>query len=411
METRHLQGQFRIKPDLRRLRSFWEWWVACFSLLPLICFFPHRAFGSAPAADADLLKLKQAVLAEYAEIAGASYQDSLTSAKKLQSAVNVLLANPSEQTLNSAREAWLSAHHVYSFTETFRFYNGPIDQVEALVNSWPIDPSYIDYVVGVPDGGIVNGVSSYPELSRSLLISLNAKDGKENISTGFHAIEFLLWGQAPDGRGPGDRSWRDYTDGAPNVDRRRVYLRIVTDLLIDHLQTVARAWADGDKGDYRAKFLALPPDTALADILTGMGSLSGPELSGERLTTAYETKERDEQQDCFSDNTCRDLTADAVGIQNVFLGHYTASDGHEIAGPGIRDLLLRLDPDFAAKLTAQVAAAVAAVQNIPPPLDQAIVGTDSSPSRIAVKNAINATQIQSNMMAQAAKVLSIQLNL
>ena len=381
-------------------------------LIILTCLRIPLAAGSvAPEARASVPELKRAVIANYADVASASCQDSLASAKKLQSAVDALLAKASEETLAAARQAWLSAHRTYSLTETFRFYNGPIDEVEALVNSWPIDASYIDSVADGPDAGIVNAVANYPAISRALVISLNARDGKQNISTGFHAIEFLLWGQPPEGRGAGHRSWRDYADGGKNVERRREYLQLVTDLVVEHLQTVANAWASDGSDNFRAKFLAMDPDTALADVLMGMGALSGPELSGERLTTAYETKERGEQQNCFSNSTCDDLIANAIGIQNVFLGRYTSLSGQKIEGPGVFGLLEQVDPAFAGKLSAQVSDAVASVHGIPPPFDQAILGTNQSPNRIAMKKAITALQTQSSMIAEAATVLSIKLKL
>src|SRR5689334_2899783 len=87
---------------------------------------PLAAAGEDAAANAVAPELKRAVIANYSAVASAGYQDSLATAKKLQSAVHVLIAKPSEQTLAAARQAWLSAHRSYSFTETFRFYNGPI---------------------------------------------------------------------------------------------------------------------------------------------------------------------------------------------------------------------------------------------------------------------------------------------
>jgi putative iron-regulated protein len=358
-----------------------------------------------------LPELKRAVIANYADMMSAGCQDSLASTKTLQDAIHVLLAKPSEESLAAARQAWRAAHRTYSLTETHRFYDGPIDRVETLVNSWPIDENYIDYVQGDPAAGIINAVSQFPVLSTNLIVSLNEKEGKKNVSAGYHAIEFLLWGQPPGAGGAGNRSWRDYADGANNAERRRAYLRLITGLLVDNLQTVTAACTAGDARNYRAKFLALDPDAALAKILKGMGALSGPELSGERLTSAYETKEREEQQDCFSDNSCDDLIADAVGIQNVFLGRYTTSAGARVAGPGMFDLLARVDPAFAGKLKAQIETAVASTRNIPPPFDQAILGTDTSPGRIAIKQAIAALQAQSDQIAAAARVLSIKLNL
>lgn len=376
-----------------------------------LAFAPMPSRAGSPADGANIPALKRAVIENYASLASAAFRDSLAGAKELKSAVDSLLAKPSEEALEAARRAWLSAHQAYSFTEAFRFYNGPIDQVEGFVNSWPIDASYIDSVADMPDSGIVNAVSDHPAITRELVISLNAKEGKQNISTGFHAIEFLLWGQPQNGRGAGKRSWRDYSYDGKNAPRRREYLKIVTDLLVEHLQDVVGAWSDRETDNYRAKFLAMEPDAALANILMGMGALSGPELSGERLTTAYETKERAEQQSCFSNSTCDDLIANATGIQNVFLGRHQSPDGKVIEGSSVFSLLQKLNPEFAGKMSGQITGSVAAVRAIPPPFDQAILGTNESPSRMAMKKAITSLQAQSDMVAEAASVLSIKLKL
>jgi len=242
-------------------------------------------------------------------------------------------------------------------------------------------------------------------------VSLNEKEGEKSISTGFHAIEFLLWGQDLNPDGPGNRPWRDYTDASKNSERRRQYLQIATDLLVEHLRSVADAWVDGRKDNYRAQFLGTDADLALARIIKGSGVLSGPELAGERLTVPYETKEQEDEHSCFSDNTVNDIIYDAIGIQNVYLGRYAAKNGRKVQGPGLHDLLKRADPPFEEKLAAQIEAAVTVARGIPPPFDRAIQGTDTSPGRVAVKKCINAFQIQSDTIAQSAKVLAIKLNL
>jgi len=374
--------------------------------------FPFQnAHGSDPTTDTELLKLKRAVVANYAAVTSASYQDSLAAANTLRTAVDKFLAEPSERCLRGAREAWVAARVPYSQTEVCRFYDGPIDQAEGMINAWPIDENYIDYVADNSQAGVINAASKFPVLSRELILSLNEKEGKKNISTGFHAIEFLLWGQDLSATGPGNRSWRDYAEGSTNADRRRAYLRIITELLVEHLETVAAAWNDGNKGNYRSDFIGLDPDAALANILKGMGALSGPELAGERLTVPYETKEQEDEQSCFSDNTRSDLIYDAVGIENVYRGRYLAREGRKVEGPGIHDLLLRVDPAFAGTLAAQIEKSVACARSIPQPFDQAILGTSPSPGREAVKKAATALQAQSELIAQAAKVLSIKLNL
>jgi putative iron-regulated protein len=356
-----------------------------------------------------LAVLKRAVVTNYAALVSVAYDKALSKAKALNSAVSQFLNAPSSESFDTARAAWLAARVPYSQTEAFRFYDGPIDQVESKVNSWPIDENYIDYVAESPDAGIINDTINFPTLSREIILSLNEKEGKKNISTGFHAIEFLLWGQDLSSNGPGNRSWRDYTDGRKNAARRGQYLRITSALLVEHLETVAEQWKDG--GDYRSEFLAMAPDAAIANILKGVGALSGPELAGERLTTPYETKEQEEEQDCFSDNTCADLINDALGIQNIYVGRYECEDSHGLHGPGLNDLLMQVDPALASKLESQVEAALASARAIPPPFDQAILGANSSPGRVAIKKAITAFQAQSDLFAQAAKALGIKLTL
>lgn len=358
--------------------------------------------------EAEWLKAKRAVVSNYAAVVFATYQDSLGTARALKFAVDYFLTHPSESTLDAAREAWRAARVPYCQTEVFRFYDGPIDQIDGMVNAWPIDENYLDYVADNPDAGIINTPEKCPAISRELILSLNEKEGTKNISTGFHAIEFLLWGQDQSVTGPGARSWHDYAAPARNFERRRQCLRVTTDLLVEHLESLAAAWAEGRARNYRAEFVA-DPDAALAKILRGMGALSGPELAGERLTVPYETKEQEEEHSCFSDNTRDDIVNNAIGIRNVFYGCYTTVQGRRVSGPRIYDLLRQKDADFAERLAAQIESAVAAAQNIPQPFDQAIRGGNAAMGRAAIKQAIAALQTESDMLAQAAKVLSIEL--
>ena len=357
--------------------------------------------------DPTVLQLRRSVTSNYAEIVFATYHDSLATAKALKSAIDSFLALPSDQNLRAARHAWREARVFYSQSEAFRFYDGPIDQVDASVNAWPIDENYIDYVAENPNAGVINAADKFPTLSRGLILSLNEKEGKKNISTGFHAIEFLLWGQDRSAMSAGERSWRDYTQETPNSARRGDYLRLIAELLVEQLEALTLAWAETN-GNYRSEFVR-DPDVALGKILKGIGALSGPELAGERLTVPYETKEQEDEQSCFSDNTRDDIVNDAIGIHNVFYGQYRAAGGRMIRGPGVYDLLRRIDPGFAEKVSIQVEATVAAAKKIQQPFDQAILGANTAPGRVAVKQAIVAFQMQSDLIAQAAKTLSVKL--
>lgn len=354
---------------------------------------------------------KAEVVATYAEIVHASYEDSFLKARELRDAVHVFVEDPSEETLADARDAWLAAREPYGQTEAYRFYGGPIDAAdgpEPLINAWPLDEAYVDYVVGAPGAGIVNDPARYPDLDRDLLVSLNEAGSEENVSTGFHAIEFLLWGQDLSENGPGDRPHTDYVPGeAPNAERRAAYLSIAADLLVDHLESLVRAWAPGESGNHRARFAELEPDEAVRDILVGVGVLAKSELAGERMFTAYDNRDQEDEHSCFSDNTHRDIILNVQGIANVYEGGYRRLDGSRVEGVGLRDLVQEVDGAFASELTGLVDASLSAVESLPAPFDRAIVEEDSRP---AVLEAVYTLQDLGDRLAEAGTLLGLTIN-
>lgn len=372
------------------------------------------AVSSTLAGDTDLPALQRAVIAHHARLVHAAYEDSRKTAEVLLKVVADLLTAPSAERVAAARQAWLAARVPYLQTEVCRFYDGPIEQVEGFINAWPMDESHIDYIIGEPRAGIIHATREFPRLTKELLLSLNEKEGEKNISVGFHAIEFLLWGQDTNPKGPGNRPWQDYDlakagDAQSPVARRREYLRLTCELLVEHLRQVEEAWAPGHAGNFREKFLTQPAAQSLTFILKGAGTLAGPELSGERLTVAYETKEQEDEHSCFSDNTHHDFIYDALGLENVWLGRYRRTNGELLSGPGLRELLERVDAKLTEKLTVQAAAGVAAARAIPAPFDQAILGPDTAPGRQAVKHAIATFRAESDLFAKAGAALGLRL--
>ena len=343
----------------------------------------------------------------YAANVYASYSDTLAKAQALQTAVDAFLASPSESTLSAARQAWIDARVPYGQTEVFRFYDGPIDNPddgpEPQLNAWPLDEAYIDYVEGMPQAGIINDTTAFPTITVDVITEQNENGGEANISAGYHAIEFLLWGQDLSADGPGARPYTDYVDAgtAENQERRRTYLQLVTQLLVDDLTHVTDQWKP-DADNYRADFVA-GGKASIQKILLGMGSLSGAELSGERMTVALDNRDQEDEHSCFSDNTHDDLYANALGIQNVYLGRYGDHDG-----PGIEDLVRAKDAALADRLTSQIAASVAAIQAIPAPFDQAIM---NDAGRALVTTAIQDLQTQTETTVEAATALGITINL
>lgn len=349
----------------------------------------------------------------YGTLVHANYSDSISSAKTMQKAIGAFLASPSEQGLNNARKAWLDAREYYGQTEAFRFYAGPIDNdegPEGQINAWPMDESYVDYVEGNPNAGIINNRKE--AITKKRLAELNEHDGEENVSTGWHAIEFMLWGQDLNDKGPGARPYTDFVDGKKsNADRRREYLKVVTELLIEDLQSVADQWKPGSPKNFRAQF-EKKPDDALRRIFVGLGSLSRGELAGERLEVALASRDQEDEHSCFSDNTHRDAVTNAQGILNVWQGSYKRLDGSELQGPGIRDWVASKDSALADRTTRQITQSVQAAQAIPAPFDQAIQGARDSASRAKIQATIDSLVQQSKDLVEAANAVGItQLNL
>ena len=328
-----------------------------------------------------------AVLATYSDIALAKYEDSLATATALDAAVAAFLAAPSEATQATARAAWRAARIPYQQTEAYRFGNPIVDDWEGRVNAWPLDEGLIDYVdasygAESDDNALytanvisnttieINGrtVDATDITPAFLSETLQEAGGIEaNVATGYHAIEFLLWGQDLNGTGPGagNRPYTDYdaancTGG--NCERRARYLDAATDLLVSDLEEMVANWRVG--GAARAHLLDGDAQVGLSAILTGLGSLSYGELAGERMKLGLLLHDPEEEHDCFSDNTHMSHLYDAVGIRNVYLGRYTRVDGSVVEGPSIADLVREADPALDAELAAKLDATVAAMEAI-----------------------------------------------
>lgn len=311
---------------------------------------PVAVFAQAPA-DAD-------VLSNYADIAQAGYEDSLSTARKLDAAIDALIAAPSEATLRAARDAWILARIPYQQTEAFRFGNAIVDEWEGKVNAWPLDEGLIDYVdasygsesdsnvlyvaniIANPkimiDGTELDATDITPKLLAEQL--QEAAGVESNVATGYHAIEFLLWGQDLNGTGPGagNRPYTDYST-AEHADRRGAYLKAASSLLVSDLEEMAGNWAPD--GAARAPLT----EQGISTILTGMGSLSFGEVAGERMKLGLLLHDPEEEHDCFSDNTHNSHLNDAIGVQNVYLGKYTRVDGSIVEGPSLSEVIAAKD--------------------------------------------------------------------
>lgn len=331
---------------------------------------------------------RRPVLETYAAIVLATYEDTLQAAKALDAAVDALLAAPSEQTLADARDKWRAARIPYGQSEAFRFYGGPIDREggpEGQLNGWPLDENHIDAVGpsynAAPGLNIIGNPKAFPSITPQLVSDQNETGGEKNIASGYHAIEFLLWGQDLN-QTPEASGQRPYTDfvvkGDPATDvaaRRGQYLKAATTLLVADLQSLVTAWTvvdDPAVPSYRRDFVAGDVYTGLKRMLTGMVGLSEVEMAGERMAVPLLSGDQEEEQSCFSDFTSNDLQANVAGIATVYLGRYQRLDGSVVSGPSLADFVAKADPMVADEMKARLENTTAQVAAIQSPFDREI---------------------------------------
>jgi putative iron-regulated protein len=407
----------------RRNRGLTGLWAA-FAATTVLCAVPANA-------DTD----PRAVIATYADIALAKYEDSLTTAQALDQAVDALIAKPSTDTLAAAREAWKAARIPYQQTEVYRFGNPVVDDWEGRVNAWPLDEGLIDYVdqsYGAEsdentlytanviantsieiNGQKVDATTITPEFLSGTL--QEAGEIEANVATGYHAIEFLLWGQDLNGTGPGagNRPYTDYDTAnctGGHCDRRAQYLAAASDLLVADLKEMVGNW-DAD-GEARKSLVDGDPKAGISTILTGMGSLSYGELAGERMKLGLLLHDPEEEHDCFSDNTYISHLYDAVGIRNAYRGSYTRVDGSKVEGPSVADLVKAADPAIDTELSGKLDATVAAMEAMQAravggeAYDQQI-GEGNTDGNAAVQAAIDALVDQTKSIERAVSALKL----
>jgi putative iron-regulated protein len=353
-------------------------WIVSMALLPL------WLLAEEPAEDDT--RLARSVAQTSHEIIAATYEDTLISSEKLQTAISAFLAEPDAAGLEQAKQRWLEARQRYLFTETCRFCGGPIDAKngpEEMLNSWPIDESVIDRVEGSPVLSIVEDEKRFPEINAELLMRENAKEGEKNITCGWHAIEFLLWGQDTEPAAAGQRVFTDYTT-EPFAKRRGKFLQSATDLLVVQLRGLSHEWKKGAEKNHRSTVDGMEPDEALRNVVKGMLMLSGFELANERIMVACETQAQEEEQSCFSDSTNQDMQCNIRGMLNLWNGSYRRVDGTSVEGPSMKKLTMGRDADLGNQIDQLLNEALTMAIALPR-FDQAILEPVTGPGQLALR--------------------------
>lgn len=383
---------------------------------------------------------EQDVVLHYTDIAHATFEDALFGARALNISIDKLVQSPSVTALENAKDAWRSARISYQQSEVFRFGNANVDDWEGQLNAWPLDEGLIDYVdeehyeaelgnIGASANLIANtslqlgsDTLDTRELTPELLADLNELGGSEaNVATGYHAIEFLLWGQDLNGTdaGAGERPHTDYLVGEActhgNCDRRGNYLKAVAQLLVTDLENMVQQWAPNQEGNYREQLVAIAPKAAMTRMLFGMGSLALGELAGERLKVSLEANSPEDEHDCFSDNTHHSHFYNALGIQNVYQGEYRRSNGALLKGASLSNLVDAKDAELNKQVHISLRRAQLSLQEIvdsaerseqPEKFDQ-LIAEGNREGEAMINRAIESLVLETEQLELAARILGI----
>ena len=378
------------------------------------------------------------IVKTYGDLAAAKYGDTLNKAADLDKAIDTFLAAPTADTLKAARAAWKASRDPYMQTEGFRFGNKIVDDWEGNVNAWPLDEGLIDYVDTATYGDKRDENPLYAAniiahaslqlgakkldakiIDKEVIASLNsALDVEANVGTGYHAIEFLLWGQDLNGTnaGAGNRPATDFdlkacTGG--NCERRRAYLKAASQLLIDDLTTMVDDWKTD--GPARKAIADQSDNGQLQVILTGLGSLSYGELAGERMKLGVLVHDPEEEHDCFSDNTHNSHYYDQVGMISIWNGNYEGAT--PVKGASIAELARAKNPQAAKRVDDAMATTLAKLKAIKDKADSGEMAYDqmlaagNDTGNKMVLDAVDALVAQARAIEGVVAALKLQIKI
>jgi putative iron-regulated protein len=341
-----------------------------------------------------------------------SNEEAAMQAEVLRLAVTAFLDSPDEAGLAIARRAWRDARPAYQRTEMLRFFNGPIDHPaapgvpagpEARINAWPVNEAAIDSVKGAPDSGLVH--QSTERLTQAEILKADQVADESDVTTGWHAIEFLLWGQDFDSKGPGARPASDFLAGDPYRNRRRDYLRILSDMLVEDLEQQAFAWNREQPESYARWLSEQPAIEVLGRGIHGAASLAAIEIYGQRLTAPLDSGSQEDEHSCFSDNTLADLRSNLEGIDYFVSATY----GDESLGSSLLELLRWKDPGLAKRLEAALSRASSDLAAVPEPFDQVLASDPNTRARALAEAAAESVRHVAVALKAAAESLEIDI--
>lgn len=283
-------------------------------------------------------------------------------AEALTLSIETLTATPTQAALDQARRHWRLSYNAYlaalassrlPVIEPPEWHSAQLTRrhLTGQLNSWPLEPGYIDYLDGYPLTGIVNDTTL--ALDAESIARQHRFSDASYVSLGYPAIEFILWGES------GERPSSDFNRAAEhtstpsliaqdnpavsNVDpaatqfssadtphdhtanpktassepsrvtnqaRRGEYLLIISQLLHQQLQRLQLRW-EPESGYYANKVTTASPEKILQASLMTAQQLIKEEILGHYLMN--------EGSSPFSAGNNADVTAILNGMRELFL--------------------------------------------------------------------------------------------
>ena len=286
----------------------------------------------------------------------ATYTDLDNKAGDLLGAVQALSAATNQAHLELAQNAWKAARTPWEQSEAFLF--GPVDTqgLDPALDSWPVNRVDLDGVLG-----------SEQELTEASI------DALEDTLKGFHTIEYFLF------REGNQRKAEDITP------RELEYLVATTENLKSKTAQLASAWAASGENYAGEVANAGTSSTiyksqkdAMQEMVNGMIVIAD-EVANGKLSDPFNEKDTTLVESQFSFNSIADFQDNIRGIQNVYMGKFTAD------GQGLNEFVIGKDAELDARFQTEVQTAIDTIGAIPDPFRDSITG-----QRAAVQAAIDA---------------------
>ncbi|HTN18230.1 MAG TPA: imelysin family protein [Chitinophagaceae bacterium] len=302
-------------------------------------------------------------------IAVGTYSDLNNAAIKLNTSILALNSSATEANLATARTDWKNMRAIWEQSEGFLF--GPVadNDYDPKMDTWPTDFNEMETLLASSDPLTVSSIEAKPLTLR-----------------GYHPIEYILFGT------DGNRAATSITA------RQKTYMVSLSADLKNTCEALYTAWtgsanyasevlnAGGTSTVYKTKkelFIAL---------VDGMAGIC-EEVGGGKIFEPYTAKDSSIVESPYSGTSMIDFRNNIIGLQNVYLGRYGSKEG-----TGITDVVAAKNKSLDNKIQGQIAAAIAAINNVTVPFELAIFD-----QRVQTKAAMDA-------LATLQKTLEDELN-